>query len=95
MTHSIDEAIFLADRVAVMTARPGKIKKIIDINLPRPRTDEIRNSTAFAKIRHEAWELLKDEVLLAQDPSIRTITASLLEEQEKGKKRGEKHEKVG
>ncbi|AIF52415.1 ABC transporter ATP-binding protein [Pelosinus sp. UFO1] len=95
VTHSIDEAIFLADRVAVMTARPGKIKEIIEIPLPRPRTGEIRNSNAFAKIRHQAWELLKDEVLLAQDPSIRTITASLLEGETEDKKRGQKYEKVG
>lgn len=63
ITHSIDEAILLSDRVAVMTARPGYIKTIIDINLPRPRTEEIRNSEEFAHIRQTAWDLLKDEVI--------------------------------
>lgn len=95
VTHSIDEAIFLADRVAVMTARPGKIKEIIDIPLPRPRTGDIRNTNEFAKIRYQAWELLKDEVLLAQDPSIRNITASLLETKADDKGGKIDHEKVG
>jgi len=95
VTHSIDEAIFLADRVAVMTARPGKIKEIIDIPLPRPRTGDVRNTNEFATIRHQAWELLKDEVLLSQDPSIRTITASLLETKTNDKGGEIHHEKVG
>ncbi|MFF2483437.1 ABC transporter ATP-binding protein [Paenibacillus sp. NPDC058071] len=62
ITHSLDEAIFLADRVAVMTARPGKIKELIDISLERPRPAGIRNSEAFVKLRERAWEILKDEV---------------------------------
>ncbi|MGO4375926.1 ABC transporter ATP-binding protein, partial [Paenibacillus sp. MCAF20] len=62
ITHSLDEAIFLADRVAVMTARPGKIKELIDIPLERPRPADIRNSEAFVKLRQRAWEILKDEV---------------------------------
>jgi NitT/TauT family transport system ATP-binding protein len=67
VTHSIDEAILMADRVAVMTARPGKIKEIIDISLPRPRTGEIRNSPEFIQIRQKAWNLIKDEVIRAQN----------------------------
>lgn len=64
ITHSLDEAIFLADRVAVMTARPGRVKEIIDVPLERPRSAEIRNSEAFVKLRQRAWTVLKDEVEL-------------------------------
>lgn len=73
VTHGIDEAVFLADRVAVMQSHPGKIKKIIDIDLPRPRTEDVRNSLQFAKIRQLAWNLLRDEVL-AQSPSINLLS---------------------
>jgi NitT/TauT family transport system ATP-binding protein len=66
ITHSIDEAILLSDRVAVMTARPGKVKEIIDVSLPRPRSEEIRNSSEFAQIRQYAWSQIKDEVTKAQ-----------------------------
>jgi NitT/TauT family transport system ATP-binding protein len=66
VTHSIDEAIFLADRVAVMTARPGVIKQIVEIDLPRPRNGSIRSSSEFATNRHKVWDALKAEVIKAQ-----------------------------
>jgi NitT/TauT family transport system ATP-binding protein len=66
VTHSIDEAILLSDRVAFLTNRPGYIKEIINIDLPRPRTEEIRNSLEFARIRKNLWGLLQDEVLKVQ-----------------------------
>lgn len=61
VTHSIDEAVYLSDRVAVMTARPGKIKEVLEIDLPRPRSG-VRASPKFAKYRSEVWEILKTEV---------------------------------
>jgi NitT/TauT family transport system ATP-binding protein len=66
VTHSIDEAVFLADRVAVVTARPGKVKEIIDIDLPRPRDVDVRSSSEFASNRHRVWDALKAEVNKAQ-----------------------------
>ncbi len=66
VTHSIDEAVFLADRVAVVTARPGKIKEIIEIDLPRPRNGDVRSSSEFAANRLKVWGALKSEVNKAQ-----------------------------
>jgi NitT/TauT family transport system ATP-binding protein len=66
VTHSIDEAIFLADRIVVMTARPGRVKEIIDIDLPRPRDADIRSSNEFNVHRARVWEALRDEVNKAQ-----------------------------
>ncbi|UDM49126.1 ABC transporter ATP-binding protein [Cupriavidus sp. MP-37] len=65
ITHSLDEAIFLSDRVAVMTRRPGTIKAILDVPLPRPREAELRNAPEFVGLRQQAWEILKDEVQFA------------------------------
>jgi len=67
VTHSIDEAVFLAQRVVVLTARPGRIKRTVAIDLPWPRTaSDVRSSPQFAQIRHQIWELLAEEVEKAQ-----------------------------
>lgn len=66
VTHSIDEAIYLADRVVVMTARPGRVKEIVDIDLPRPRDEDVRASDAFNAFRGQVWRALRDEVQKAQ-----------------------------
>lgn len=62
VTHSIEEAIFLADRVAIMTTNPGTIKEVVEINLPRPRQNSgVRSSAEFGWIRHKIWELLHNK----------------------------------
>lgn len=66
VTHSIDEAIFLADRVVVMASNPGTIKDIIQIELPRPR-DGIRASTEFGKLRQEIWQLLQGQHISTEE----------------------------
>jgi NitT/TauT family transport system ATP-binding protein len=59
VTHSIDEAVFLADRVAVMSPRPGTIQEIVDVHVPRPRQNgSARLSPEFGWVRHRVWELL-------------------------------------
>ena len=65
ITHSLDEAIYLSDRIAVMTHRPGRIKSVLDIALPRPRPAEIRHAPAIVQLREQAWDVLRDEVAFA------------------------------
>ncbi len=62
VTHQIDEAIYLSDRVLVMTKRPGRAKKIFDIDLPRPRDYEMRVTPEFNDLKLEIWHALKDEI---------------------------------
>ena len=61
ITHNITEAVQLSDRIMVMTYRPGKIKRVVDINLPRPRTSEIVGSDAFGHYVAQIWSDLREE----------------------------------
>ncbi len=62
VTHQIEEAVYLSDRVIVMTKRPGRTKKIIDIPLPRPRNYEMRVTQEFNDLKLALWNELKDEI---------------------------------
>ena len=62
VTHQIEEAIYLSDRVMVMTKRPGRAKKIFDIDLPRPRDYEMRVTPQFNELKLAIWNELKDEI---------------------------------
>jgi NitT/TauT family transport system ATP-binding protein len=63
ITHDLDEAIYLSDKVAVMTRRPGRLKEIVDIPLRRPRhTYDARATAEFGELRHHAWESIKEEL---------------------------------
>jgi NitT/TauT family transport system ATP-binding protein len=60
ITHSIDEAILLGDRIAVMTARPGRIKEMLDIPFARPRdVESVRSDPRFAELRAHIWRQLR------------------------------------
>jgi NitT/TauT family transport system ATP-binding protein len=61
ITHNITEAVQMSDRILVMTYRPGKVKRIVDINLPRPRTSEIVGSEAFGRYVAQIWADLREE----------------------------------
>jgi ABC-type nitrate/sulfonate/bicarbonate transport system ATPase subunit len=65
ITHDIEEAVLLADRVCVMTARPGRIKKSIEVRMPRPRSIELTTSPEFNTLRREVLELIRQESLRA------------------------------
>jgi NitT/TauT family transport system ATP-binding protein len=64
ITHSIDEAITLGDRVVVISYRPGQIKEVVDVNLPRPRFDyDVKTLPEYSELRDHIWRLVKDEAL--------------------------------
>jgi NitT/TauT family transport system ATP-binding protein len=67
VTHNIDEAVVLGDRVIVMTAHPGHIKDEVSVDLPRPRDPMgIRTDPRYVELTQEIWHLLRNEVLLAR-----------------------------
>ena len=61
MTHSIEEAILLGDRIVVLSKAPGRVKDIFMNDLPRPRSLEDRLSDSFRQLYQRAWELIKEE----------------------------------
>ncbi len=75
VTHSLGEAVFLADRVAVFSARPGTIKKIIRVDEPHPRKPDFATSEKFAALRNELYALLHDEIRKAVAEAARARVA--------------------
>jgi NitT/TauT family transport system ATP-binding protein len=69
ITHDLEEAVALADKVVVMTANPGTIKGVFEIDLPRPRgaVQEIRFDPRFLELHHQIWESLREEVQRAYE----------------------------
>jgi len=65
ITHGIDEAVFLADRVVVMSSQPGRVTAIIDIGLPRPRAESVRTDPEFGRLTEEIWSLIRDQAYRA------------------------------
>ncbi len=62
ITHSIDEALLLGDRIAVMSARPGRIKQSLHNDLPRPRTAELQLDPHYLELKRTIWESVQEEV---------------------------------
>ncbi len=75
VTHSIEEAILLGDEVIVMTARPGRIKEVIPIDLPRPRSFELVNTKEFGALFDRAFHLIREEVTAAMEQQAQMAAA--------------------
>ncbi|MEU2038171.1 ABC transporter ATP-binding protein [Nocardia niwae] len=74
ITHGIDEAVYLGQRVAVLTSRPGRIKAIVDVEIDRDTDDDIRSSQRFRDYRHEIWTLLHSEVQRAASLELESLS---------------------
>ncbi|MEU5409914.1 ABC transporter ATP-binding protein [Nocardia asteroides] len=72
ITHGIDEAVYLGQRVAVLTSRPGRIKAVIDIEIDRDGDTDVRSSEQFRDYRHRIWTELQSEVSRAQQLELAT-----------------------
>jgi len=63
ITHDVEEAVILAQRVIIMSARPGRIKEIVDVDIPYPRTQETKLSDRFVEIKNEIWAKVYKEYM--------------------------------
>ena len=76
ITHNITEAVQLADRILVMTYRPGRVKRIVEIDLPRPRSSDVVSSEAFGRYIAQIWSDLREEATRGmQDEETRALHA--------------------
>jgi NitT/TauT family transport system ATP-binding protein len=67
VTHSVDEAVLLSDRIVLLRPRPGQVSEVIDVNLPHPRWEyDARATPEFVELRHHLWERIK--AMVASDP---------------------------
>ncbi|ROS75398.1 NitT/TauT family transport system ATP-binding protein [Cellulomonas sp. PhB143] len=72
ITHDVDEAVFLANRVVVMAARPGRIQEVVDVDLPYPRTEDVRLSPEFGELRNRVWHAVYHQSTSLAQPSTTT-----------------------
>lgn len=63
ITHDVDEAVILAQRVVVMSARPGRIKQVVDIDIPYPRTQQTKTTPRYNELKNQIWSLVYNEYL--------------------------------
>ncbi len=71
VTHQIDEAVYLSDRVLIFTTRPGRLKEQVRIDLPRPRQLSIKRTSAFAEYTDYIWRAIEEEVRLSVEQELK------------------------
>jgi NitT/TauT family transport system ATP-binding protein len=76
VTHAIEEAILLGDEVVVMSARPGRIKEVLPVELPRPRSPEMVGSKAFGALFDRAFQLIREEVMTSMAQQAAAVSAT-------------------
>ena len=62
VTHSIEEAMYLADRIVLFTPRPAQIERVLEVPFARPRTEDVKSTPAFVDLRRDIWQSLKHGV---------------------------------
>jgi NitT/TauT family transport system ATP-binding protein len=62
VTHSIEEAIYLADRIVLLTPRPARVERVLDVPFGRPRTEDVKSAPTFVELRRQIWQSLKGGV---------------------------------
>ncbi|MBS7541862.1 ABC transporter ATP-binding protein [Ancylobacter oerskovii] len=65
VTHDVQEAVFLADRISIMSARPGRIQHVIDVDLPKDRGEEILENREFIRLSEQIWRLVREQAVAA------------------------------
>jgi NitT/TauT family transport system ATP-binding protein len=75
VTHSVDEAVLLSDKIVLLRPRPGRVAEILDVDLPHPRWEyDVRATPRFVELRHYLWERIRD--MVASDPESEFFTRS-------------------
>ena len=76
ITHDIQEAVFLGDRVVVMSSHPGRVRDVLTIDLPRPRNESVRADPRFGQYVEQIWSLIRDEAYRAIAGGTEAATAT-------------------
>jgi NitT/TauT family transport system ATP-binding protein len=76
VTHQIDEAVYLADRVVVMTSGPGQVKAVLTVDIPRPRDLSVKRTPRFLELVDAIWRMIEEEVKAAMMPVVMTPIAN-------------------
>jgi NitT/TauT family transport system ATP-binding protein len=67
ITHDIEEAVYLGQRVAVMSARPGRIREVVEVDVDRTAGSDVRSTREFARYRHQVWTLLREQTAAVKE----------------------------